>query len=354
MPPRKKSRVTLAGKTKPTAFKSLCLPNTGFMVDFLGFLTRDDFEKSLQLTCKRMNQLILAHFPSKPYRFLDSVMLVMKCHLNVNMELSLSKPAANSASTILWDPYKRKWRTSRNYEIGFSKMRPFLNETVRVPKVFIRINFTVMTQEIIDQLKSLSHVWENSEVMFFTGICLKDDMMSRAEQLNEAKLFRCRRLKCSCWDVMLPLWEYPEIYSLEVAEIVFVQRKEFDFAFYERDEFDPKPIIQLVGNQALYPHSQTTFVFSQDKTRYALLFTQTVLQHIRNKFMESKKAQSFKIVFPVNERFELLDSGMDDIHLQNNRTQEVLQLRLVTYNDVTNYCEFDAKTKYYILERSHV
>ncbi|KAI1695541.1 hypothetical protein Ddc_21167 [Ditylenchus destructor] len=359
MPPRKKSRVTsvvLPEMSKPSVFNALCLPNTGFMVDFLGFFTRDDFEKYLQLTCKRMNQLILTHFHSKPYRYLDNVTLM--CNLVRNMELSLSKLAANSASTIIWDPYQRKWRRSRNYEIGFSKMLQFLDMSVRVPKVNIGLISTVMTQEIIDQLKSLSHIWENAQVEFSTGICMKENLVSvskfRADQLNEAKLFHCRRLKCLCWNVMLPLWEYPELYSLEVAEFDFAytESEEFDFAYTESEECDPKTIIQLVENQALYPHSQTTFVFSEAKYRICPLFTKTVLQHICNKLMESDKAQSFRIVFAVNERFELSDGEMDEIRVENNRIREILHLRCVNHNEVSEYCEFDRKTTYFILERS--
>ncbi|KAI1696726.1 hypothetical protein Ddc_20181 [Ditylenchus destructor] len=330
---------------KPTAFKALCLPNTGFMVDFLGFFTRDDFEKYLQLTCKRMNQLILAHFPSKPYRYLEDVTL--DCNLDFDMQLCLSKKADNRFSTICWDPYKLQWKIIWGMDVEFSAMLPFLDKTVRVPKVNIWISdSTVMTEENIDKLKSLSHTWESAEVEFTTAKYLKDNLMSRAQLLSTAKLFRCRRFKCSYKDAMLPVWDYPEIYSVEAVEVDFVPRA--------REGHDPTFAAQLLENRALYPHSQTAFVFSEDKDRYQPFITKIVIQHIRNKFTESDKAQSFQMIFAVSERFAVLNGEMDEFRLENDRTREVLHLRLVNHNEVSKYYEFDAKVKYFVLERSLV
>ncbi|KAI1706083.1 hypothetical protein Ddc_15475 [Ditylenchus destructor] len=220
-------------KKQPSVFKSLCLPNTGFMVDFLGFFTRDDFEKYLQLTCKRMNQLILTHFHSKPYRYLDNVTL--NCNLVLSMGLCLKKQTTvHSVSRSFWDPHKLQWDKLWIHYVGFSKMRQFLDKTVRVPKVIICISeSTTMKQKNIDQLKSLSHIWENSEV---------------------------------------------------------------------------------------------------------------------EKLMESDKAQSFRIVFAVDERFKLSDDDMDNFRYENNR--EVLQFRIVPRKDVAKFCEIDMNIKYFILERS--
>ncbi|KAI1706085.1 hypothetical protein Ddc_15477 [Ditylenchus destructor] len=340
MPPRKKSRLTPvvgSGKNKPTAFKALCLPNTGFMVDFLGYFTRDDFEKYLQLTCKRMNQLILTHFHSKPYRYLDNVTLM--CNLDNNMELCLRKPFF-----VRWDPSARQWTDSNRY-IELSSMVPFLDKTVRVPKAWICQN-NVMTQENIDKLKSLSHIWENAQVEF-TTFNLEKNLMSRVEKLSEAKLFRCRHFKCSNKNDMLPLWDYPEIYSLKVVEI--------HFSSNVREEYDLTPIIQLVENQALYPHSQTTLLFSGKRKGqvthggYLPLITNDVLQRIGNKLLESDKAQSFRIIFPI---YVGSNGEVEEFRLENNRTRKVLQLRRVTRKKVEEYCEFVANTKYFILEHS--
>ncbi|KAI1696728.1 hypothetical protein Ddc_20183 [Ditylenchus destructor] len=333
-----------AGK-KPTAFKALCFHNTGFMVDFLGFFTRDDFEKYLQLTCARMNQLVLRHFSSKPYRCLEDVTL--ECDLDCDMQLCLSKPANIRFSTFCWDPYKLQWENFRVMDVEFPAMLPFLNKTVRVPKVKIWIgDCTIMTQENIDKLKSLSHTWENAQVDFTTDRYLKENLMSRAELLNTAKLFRCRRFKSSFKDVMLPLWDYPEIYSMEAVEINFTPNKRLG---YEFDDW--MPIIKLVENRPLHPQSQTTFVFSEDKDRYQPFITNNVIQHICDKFTESDKAQSFQIIFAVREKY-ISDSEMDEFRLENNRTQEVLHLRRVTHSEVSKYCEFYWSTKYFVLERS--
>ncbi|KAI1696233.1 hypothetical protein Ddc_20593 [Ditylenchus destructor] len=331
-----------AGK-KPSAFKALCLPNTGFMVDFLGFFTRDDFEKSLQLTCATMNQLVLKHFSSKPYRYLEDVMLsvMLSCNLDFDMLLSnLSIPAKNRFFSICWDPYQLKWENfdMPNY-VGFSAMLPFLDRTVRIPKVDIWISdSTVMTEENINKLKSLSHTWESAEVKFTMAKYLKENLVSSAKLLSESKLFRCRRFKCSYKEFMLPLWDYSDIYSMEVVE------------FYFAEGHDPTFAAQLVENRALYPHSQTTFVFSENKERYQPFITKIVIQHICDKFTESDKAQSFQMIFSVSE----MNREMDEFCLENKRTREVLHLRRVNHNEVSKYYKFDAEVKYFVLERSLV
>ncbi|KAI1696725.1 hypothetical protein Ddc_20180 [Ditylenchus destructor] len=302
-------------KRHPSVFKALCLPNTGFMVDFLGFFTRDDFEKYLQLTCNRMNQLVLTHFPSKPYRYLEDVTLECNmCNLYFDIELCLSKPTPDIRfSTICWDPYQLKWRNfcMPNY-VGFSAMLPFLDKTVRVPK-------------------------------FTTPNYLKDNLTTRTQLLSTAKLFRCRRFKCSYMDdVMLPLWDYPEIYSMEAVEV--------NFGSDEIEESDMVlSVAKLVENRALYPNSQTTFVFSED----IYLYCPAVIQHICNKFTESDKAQSFQIIFAVRDEYESSDR-MNEFRFENNRTREVLHLRSVTHSEVSKYCEFNSNTKYFVLERSLV
>ncbi|KAI1696235.1 hypothetical protein Ddc_20595 [Ditylenchus destructor] len=308
---------------KPTAFKALCFHNTGFMVDFLGFFTRGDLEKYLQLTCNRMNQLILAHFPSKPYRYLEDVTL--DCNLDRGMQLCLSKTANNRISTVCWDPYKLQWKIFRVMYVEFSAMLPFLDKTVRVPKV---------------------DIWIDDKTIMTEAPYLKENLMSRAQMLSTAKLFRCRRFKCSYKDVMLPLWDYPEIYSMETVEVNFVP--------LEREGHDPTFAAQLVENRALYPHSQTTFAFSENKDRYQPFITKIVIQHICNKFTESDKAQSFQMIFAVSERFAVLNGEMDEFCLENKRTREVLHLRRVNHSEVSKYYEFDAKVKYFVLERCRI
>ncbi|KAI1695542.1 hypothetical protein Ddc_21168 [Ditylenchus destructor] len=259
-------------------------------------------------------------------------------------------------------------------------MHPFLDKTVRVAKVNIWIcHSTIMKLENIDQLKSLSHVWENAQVKFTTGRYSKANLASRAKLLSEAKLFCCRRFKCSYRDVMLPLWEYPEIYSLEVVKL--------KLDLIEEVEYDLTPIIKLVENRALYPHSQTTFVLTGSSggqvTRGGNLprITNDVIQNIGKKLFESDKAQcfriicavylgsnfhlgnnrerlhlrrkfdktSFQIIIPVKERFELSDAEMEEFRLQNNRTQGRLYFRRLTGNQVAKYCQFDAKRTYFVL-----
>ncbi|KAI1705923.1 hypothetical protein DdX_13364 [Ditylenchus destructor] len=294
-----------------------------------------------------MNQLILTHFPSKPYRYLKDVTLT--CNLNVNQRLRCMMMCLSKQTNG-----KRDWSKSNvtNSNIAFSKMLPFLDKTVRVPKVKIWISqTTIMKQENIDQLKSLSHIWENAQVDFTTNRYTEEYLMSRAKLLSEAKFFRCRPFKCLFWTVMLPLC--PEIYSLESVEV-----NNFTSIYTIKDYL--KSIVQLVENRALYPNSQTTFVFSGNRYEYAThhgsmpCITNELLQNIGNKLMESDKAQSFRIVFAIYEGSELPDGEMDEIRLENKRTREVLHLRRVIHNEVAKYCEFDAKTKYFILERPHV
>ncbi|KAI1703541.1 hypothetical protein Ddc_16497 [Ditylenchus destructor] len=73
------------------------------------------------------------------------------------------------------------------------------------------------------------------------------------------------------------------------------------------------------------------------------------------KFIDSDIPQSFQVIFVIKiVGAKLSDGEMGEFRLQNNRTREVLQLRMVTFDEVSKYCEFDSKAKYFILERPHV
>ncbi|KAI1714634.1 hypothetical protein Ddc_11355 [Ditylenchus destructor] len=182
------------------------------MVDFLGFFTRDDFEKYLQLTCKRMNQLILTHFPSKPYRYLDTVTLMR----NLNIECNIFRTCNFSSHPAEYGSF----------------------EGHHEPQTYLLLDIA----------------W--GKLQFDMNRYSEENLMSLVKQLNEAKLFSCRRSNVDIMMSCFPLWEHPEIYSLQLDLI-------------KRVEYDSIPIMQLVKNRALYP--QTTFVFMGDKDSYRVL-----------------------------------------------------------------------------------
>ncbi|KAI1700798.1 hypothetical protein DdX_16487 [Ditylenchus destructor] len=235
------------------------------MLDVLDFFTRNDLEK-LQMTCAWINQLVKKHFKSKPLRILDNAKLEL--NLDSGMQMSLSKPTMHRRyPTICWDPSTREWLEIGARYVTFSKMLPFLDKTVRVPKVYILIS-------------------DDTNLKQDSGLM---------------------------------------------------------------------PLILFVENRAQYSHSQTVFVFSEDKYTNVPLTTNRILELIRNKFMDSDTPPSFQVIFAIKIVGAKLSNGeMGEFCLQNNRTREVLQLRLATFDEVAKYCEFKAKVKYFMLERPQV
>ncbi|KAI1706082.1 hypothetical protein Ddc_15474 [Ditylenchus destructor] len=336
--------------SQPSVIKAICILNFAFMVDVLDYFTRNDLEK-IQMTCAWINQLVKDHFKLMPLRLLDNAKL--NFNLDGSMQLSLSKPTMNGQfPMICWDPCRRCWIRTGVHNVAFSQMLPCLNKIVRVPKVYVWISDdTNLKQGNIAKVKSLSHIWENAQVEFST-VSEEENLTLRAKLLSEAKLICCRRFKYSCKSIMLPLWDYPEIYSMEAVEVNFPSTIFDPLSIMENGMTS---ITQLIENQALYTHSPTIFVFSEDKYTFVSLITNNIIELIRNKFMDSDKVQSFQVIFAIKIVGEKLSDGeMGEFRLQNNSTREVLQLRLVTFDEVAKYCEFDAHTKYFVLVRSNV
>ncbi|KAI1712917.1 hypothetical protein Ddc_12265 [Ditylenchus destructor] len=306
--------------------------NKILLVYVIANFTRDEMERSIQLTCRLLNQIVIRHFPCKPYRVLD-------CLLYMRPNRHLETVGLKAGSQLLHDgapalnAVTGKWVATKGLTSfnSLEDMRPYLVKSVRVStmSVFLPANY-VFVPEYVAALKSIAHVWENAKMEFSIVNHAESNLVSYTRLIENQDFLRCSHLKFCDEALKISLQIYPSIYKLDVLEVICSSPEAGE---------NMERMVEVVEGQVHYPNSKTIFMLTETNLNSESLVIKVFEENMRKKFSTSVTPQQFHIVFKISPRSLILT--FKESSIENRYTNEMLQLEHVE----------DADFEYYILHR---
>ncbi|KAI1703277.1 hypothetical protein DdX_15012 [Ditylenchus destructor] len=301
--------------------------NKILLIDVVANFTRDELERYIQLTCRLLNQIVIRHFPYKPFRVLDYLLYIRPNRYLETVGLKEGSQWLHDGAPAL-NAVTGKWVTTKGCSFNsLENMRPFLVKSVRVSRmnVFLPANYE-FTQDYVAALKSIAHVWEGAKMEFSIVQHVESNLGSYTRLIENQDFLRCSHLKCCDEILKISLQIYPSIYKLDVLEVS---------CFSPEAHKNMEHMIEVVEGQVHYPNSKTIFVLTETKLNDELLVTKVFEQHMRKKFSTSVAPQKFQIVFKISAPSLIVT--FNEYHIENHHTKEILELEYIQDADYLEY-----------------
>ncbi|KAI1691931.1 hypothetical protein Ddc_23943 [Ditylenchus destructor] len=314
-------------------------PLPPFVFDSLYYLNRNQLE-CFSIVCRQLKNFIERYLHTKPYRVFDQLWIrggsYALVHNNVRWHPNRDDYSVQQflAGKELQDPTIRDDYYDHHVEYySFAEMRPYLGQTVRIEKTWIRLDRINWICEDVDitynpehikEMESISHVWCDRKICVWNGggEIVADDIQLI---LDSPTILQCQLLYMS--RAHFSFKDYKVLYNAKIIE-----------NNYYDDKTDPDYWPQFLEQPGVKP-----LVVLRDLHRESI---NTVVDHLSKAFSSAVSPNAFKIVF-ANYRKDLTE-----FRKTNETSGEKLELKKglpIEYENerLDRYCN-------YTLERSSI
>ncbi|KAI1713751.1 hypothetical protein Ddc_11776 [Ditylenchus destructor] len=290
------------------------------LLEILRFLNWNELG-IISVTTRQNYRIVRKYFP---HRILWNKILFLEWE-NLETKLTLFDVTSNE----YFIPTTRQWQKNgqqvqvlniENLEppYGLCEMGPFLNETMRVPKVFLYVPNRLCAIQDMDDLLSLTHLWSDRELtLYIDYIDPVIHLNSWMDQLlTTPNLLQCQQLILDYSENMVPFYPHPNIYKLRLLKIMcwFI---------------DDKNILELIESKRMYPDSNTVFVLWYTEGKLS-----TLVEVIRTSFLASSMELQFRIIAAVNANDDI---PISEFCLINSNIKEMLKLKKLAPHEYECY-----------------
>ncbi|KAI1707278.1 hypothetical protein Ddc_14935 [Ditylenchus destructor] len=296
------------------------------ILDILKYFSRNHLE-CIQITNRMLNDIVSRNFVSHPFRVLPGTVARVQIRYG---KLALSIRKYNRC----FAPHFQNWNLCRQWCEHFysvNVMLPFLSKSVCFGLTEISINdrniFTPYSADHIATLESISHLWDSKDLK----ICDFSESDSTSLRLMlESSLLQCRILHIQDDRRRISLFENPGTYALYAVDLM----SQLPISLYE--------MLQLVQEKTYYPNSDTIFVF-----HCANESIKAAVEKLKQKFLTSRVHCRLRLIIRSSSPKDIFE-----FRLQNNRTNEMLELKHISKNKAKDKFDVDlAVEQALLLER---
>ncbi|KAI1712612.1 hypothetical protein Ddc_12404 [Ditylenchus destructor] len=308
-------------------------PLQPFVCDSLYYLNRNQLER-FSIVCRPLKNFIDRYLHTKPYRVFDQLWIHGGSYALLHNNCVRWHPNRDdySAQQFLAGEELHLVKSYTKY-YSFAEMRPYLDQTVRIESIWIRLDrgFTY-NSEHIEQIESIAHLWCNRKIFISKegGIIVAEDFQLI---LDSTTILQCRYLVME--NAHFSFKDYKILYNPKIIvndygdPIITESATDPDYwpQFLEQPGVKPMVVLRVRKYHSIYD----------------------LVDRLSKAFSSAVSPNAFKLVFVNNW------NHFPEFRKTNETSGEKLELKEGFLTEYQNdYSDRNYKEKYphYILERS--